>query len=154
MPTPPIPTFLTQIGLAKETTWGTPIAPTTLDQFMPVLNPKPVDDIDTILDNGLRSLAGKDQGYYQGFRIGKWSYEMHAFPEPIGHIFMGLLGTDGWASGTTHPFTLLNTGLPPSYGIYDFYGVSGTNTRIQAGSYFESLAISGAATGPLKCTVT
>src|SRR5260221_1409995 len=102
MPTPPIPSFVTQLGMSKETTWGTPIAPTTLDQFMPVMNPKPVDDIDTILDNGFRSLAGKDQGYYQGFRVGKWSYEMHAFPEPIGNPIMCLMGMDAWAHATTN----------------------------------------------------
>lgn len=152
--TPPFPSFLTQVGFAKETTWGTAVAPTTLDQFVPITNPKPSDEIDTIEDTGYRSLAGKTQGYYQGFRIGKWSWEQMAYPEPIGNVFMGLLGVDGWASGTTHPFTLLNSGLPPSYSIYDFYGVTGTNTRVQAGSYIESLAISGGATGPLKFTVT
>lgn len=142
------------MGLAKETTWGTAVPPTTLDQFMPVMNPKPSDEFDTIEDTGYRGLAGKTQGYQQGFAIGKWSWEMHAYPEPMGNIFMGLLGVDGWASGALHPFTLLNSGLPPSYSIYDFYGVTGTNTRSQAGSYIESLAISGGATGPLKFTVT
>jgi hypothetical protein len=154
MPTPPFPGFLTQVGLAKETTWGTPIAPTTLDQFMPIMNPKPADEIDTIEDTGYRGLLGKTQGYYQGFRLGRWAWEMHAFPEPLGNIIMGLLGTDGWASASLHPFTALNSGLPPSYSIYDFYGVTGTNTRIQAGSYIESLALSGGVTGPLKATIT
>ncbi len=142
------------MAAAKETTWGTYQAATTSDQFMMASNPKPVDDIDTILDNGFRSLAGKDQAYYQGFRVGKWSWEMHAYPIPIGTVFMGLLGTDGWVSGALHPFTLLNTGLPPSYSLADFYGITGTNTRVQAGSYFESLTLSNAATGGVKCAVT
>lgn len=152
--TPPLPTWQTQVGLAKEGTWGTAVAPTTLDQFMPVMNPKPADEIDTIEDTGYRGTAGKTQGYYQGFRVGKWAFEMHAFPEPIGNLFMGILGVDGFAAGTTHPFTIRTSGLPPSYSIYDFYGITGTNTRIQAGSYMESLAISGGATGPLKFTMT
>jgi hypothetical protein len=121
---------------------------------MTVLNPKPSDEIDTIEDTGYRGTAGKTQGYYQGFRIGKWTWDMHAFPEPIGNLFMGILGVDGWASSTTHPFTIRTSGLPPSYSIYDFYGITGTNTRAQAGSYIESVAISGGSTGPLKFTVT
>ena len=223
MPTPPIPTWQTQVGLAKEATWGTYVAPTTLDQFMPVTNPKPSDEIDSVIDTGERGLLGMTQGWYQGFRIGRWSWEQHAFPEPIGHFFMGLLGLDNWAAirttadgvtngtttvtsatmaftgadvgkditgsnivahsvivtvnsgtsvvisiaatgsgtgalnvgGTTsHPITARTSGLPPSYSISDFYGITGTNTRAQAGSYIESLAISGGATGPLKFTVT
>lgn len=224
MPTPPIPTWQTQVGLAKETTWSTYVAPTTLDQFMPVTNPKPADEIDSIIDAGNRGLLGATQGFFQGFRIGRWAWEQHAFPEPIGHLFMGLLGLDNWATArttadgvlnstttltsatmafvggdvgkditgigipantviasvtngttvimsqaatatgggvsitvggtTSHPITARTSGLPPSYSISDFYGIAGTNTRAQAGSYIESVAISGGSTGPLKFTVT
>lgn len=152
----PLQSWLTQFGVAKETTWGTAVAPSTADQFMMVMNPRPSDEIDEIRDNGFRSLAGLDQGVYQGFRIGKYIWEMHAYPQPIGHAIMGLLGTDviSGVGPYTHTINLLNTGLPPSYTLNDFYGVTGTNTRQYAGHYIESLAISGATTGPLKCTIT
>lgn len=154
MPTPPIQTFLTSLGVAKETTWGTAVAPTTADQFIPVTNPKPEDVIDAILDNNYRSRASYDQGYQQGFRYSKYSFESHVYPDVAGNWFMGLMGTDGWSSGTTHPFTVLNSGLPPSYTLQDFYGLSGVHSRSYAGLYFESLAISGSDKGPMKATVT
>ena len=153
MPTPPLQTALTSIGLAKETTWGTGVAPTTADQFVPVQNPKPEDVIDTVLDQNYRSRISLDQGYQQGFRTSKYGFDSHVYPDVAGNWFMGLFGTDGWASGTTHPFTVLNSGLPPSYTVQDFYGIAGTHSRSYAGLYFESLAISGTDKGPMKATV-
>jgi hypothetical protein len=154
VPTPPLQTPVTQVGLAKETTWGTAVAPTTADQFIPITNPKPEDVIDNILDNNYRSRISFDQGGQQGFRYSKYSFDSHVYPDVAGNWFMGLFGVDGWASGTTHPFTVLNSGLPASYTLQDFYGISGTNTRSYTGLYFESLAISGTDKGPLKATVS
>lgn len=150
----PLLTGLTQVGLAKETTWGTGVAPTTADQFIPIVNPKLEDVIESILDNGYRSRMSKDQGYQQGFRQSKYSFETQVYPDVCGNWFMGLFGTDGWASGTTHPFTVLNSGLPPSYTVQDFYGVSGTHSRSLAGMYFDTLTISGSDKGPMKATVS
>jgi hypothetical protein len=151
----PLQTYLTAVGLAKEPSWATATAPTTTDQFMTVLNPKPEDIIAPIEDTGLRSRASRLQGWQQGFRYSKYTFETPGvFPVTIGNVLMGLFGTDGWASGTTHPFTVLNTALPPSYTVQDFYGIGGSNSRSYAGLYFESLALSGTNTGPLKATVT
>lgn len=150
MPTPPLPSFLRQVGVAKETTWGTAVAPTSSDQFVPIMNPKYEDVIESVLDQGLRSRASQDQGYYQGFRYGKYSFETYAYPEVAGNLLMSILGSDGWASGTTHPLTVLNTGLSPSYTIQDFYGISGTNSRSMAGCYADTITLSAVSGGPVK----
>src|SRR5579863_5606528 len=105
----PFLSALTQAGLAKETTWGTAVAPTTADQFFPVVNPKSEDVIESIYDQGYRGRISKQQGYQQGYRQSKYSFESQWYPDVCGNWLMGIFGTDGWASGSTHPFTVLNT---------------------------------------------
>ena len=149
----PIQTALTIVGLAKETTLFTAVNPSTSDQFLMVKNMKPSDEAEKIVDEGYRGLMTKTFGDFQGFRMGKWTFDAFAYPIPLGTLFMGMFGADGWASGTTHPFTVA-AGLPPSYTISDFYGVSGSSTRRYAGHYFESLSLSYASSGELKVTAT
>lgn len=150
----PLQTALTSVGLAKETTWGTGVAPTTADQFVPIMNPKLEDIIESIYDDNYRSRISQHQGFQQGFRQGKYSFESQWFPDVCGNWLMGIMGTDGWASSTTHPFTVLNTALPPSYTVQDFYGQSGTKTRSLTGMYFDTVTLSGSDKGPLKATVS
>jgi hypothetical protein len=154
MATTPLQTWRTSVGLAKETTWGTAVAPTTLDQFIPIMNPKSEDIIESIYDDGYRSRASQHQGYQQGFRQSKYSFESQWFPQTCGNWLMGMMGVDGYSAGTTHPFSVLNTGLPASYTVQDFYGIAGTNSRSYAGMYFDTVSMSGTDKGPLKATVS
>ena len=148
----PLQTALTIVGLAKETTLFTPVNPSTSDQFLMVKSMKPSDEPDIILDEGYRGLMSKTFGDFQGFRMGKWTFDAFAYPVPLGTLFMGIFGTDGWASGTTHPFSVA-AALPPSYTISDYYGIA-ANTRRFAGHMFESVSLSYASTGELKVTAT
>jgi hypothetical protein len=150
----PLQTFQTLVGLAKETTWGTAVAATTADQFPPMMNPKMEELIESIYDDGYRSRASQHQGYQQGFRQSKFTFESQWFPDVCGNWLMGIMGTDGWASGTTHPFTVLNTALPPSYTAQDYYGITGTNSSSLAGLFFDTVTMSGTDKGPLKATVS
>jgi hypothetical protein len=152
MPTPPLPSFLRQVGLAKEPSWATVTAPTTADQFVPIMNAKYEDVIESVLIQPFVSRASLDQNFAQGFRYGKYSFETFAYPDVAGNLLMGIMGSDGWASASTHPLTVLNTALPPSYSIQDFYGLSGTHTRSFNGSYCESIQLSAATAGPVKMT--
>lgn len=150
----PFPTWQTIVGLAKETTWGTGVAPTTADQFVPISNPKPELVIDPLYDRGYRGRASQDQGWQQGFKSSKYSFDAQFHPDVCGNWFMGIMGIDGWASGTTHPFTVQNASLPPSYTVQDFYGITGSNSRSYTGLYFDSLSMSGTDKGPLKASVS
>lgn len=150
--TPPLPSFLRQVGIAKESTWGTAVAPTTADQFIPIMNAKYEDVIDSVLIQPFVSRASLDQNFAQGFRLGKYGFETFAYPDVAGGLFMHILGVDGYAAGTTHPLTVLNSALPASYTIQDFYGIGGSHSRSMAGSYCESIAIAAAAAGPVKLT--
>ena len=151
----PLQSWLTSVGLAKETTLYTPVAPTTSDQFISIQNPKPEDVIETILDNGYRERGSADQGYQQGFRYAKYGFDSYWHPEVCGNWLMGIMGTDGFAAGSTHPFTVLNTGRTASYTVQDFYGFTGTHSRSYAGMFFESVSMSGSGDkSPLKATVS
>src|SRR5947199_14269 len=102
----PLQTALTIVGIAKESVLFTAVAPSTSDQFLMVKNMKPSEEADMILDEGYRGLMTKTFGEFQGFRQAKWAFDAFAYPIPLGTLFMGIFGTDGWASGTTHPFTV------------------------------------------------
>lgn len=153
MPAPLQGTFR-QTGIAKEPAWGTLTAATTADQFPPVGNAKFEEMYDPIVDDNNRSRISKTQGWQQGFRSSKYSFETHCYPDVIGNILMGMYGTDGWTAGSTHPFSVFNGGLPASYTIQDFYGIAGTHTRSMTGMYVETITITGADKGPMKASVT
>ena len=149
----PLQTSQTIWGAAKETTVFTPVNPSTSDQFFMVKNMKPSDEADEIVDNGYRGLMTEDFESYQGFRSAKLSFDLFAYPVPLGTAFMGIFGADGWTLGSTHPFTVA-AAFPPSYTFSDFYGVAGSSTRRYAGHYFETVDISYASTGELKVSCT
>jgi len=110
----PLQTFLTQYAMAVETTWGTYVAATTADQFIPVMNLKVSDEPETIEDIGLRNRAGLDQGYVQGFRYSKLSWESHFYPDVCGNYIRALLGGVDTVTGSspwTHTIPVLNTCL-------------------------------------------
>ncbi|MGH8304872.1 MAG: phage tail tube protein [Steroidobacteraceae bacterium] len=145
---------LQAMGVAKEPTWGTPTAATTADQFPPLTTPKWEEPVDPIEDDNFRMRVSKVQGWQQGFRQGKVSFETHAYADVVGNLAMGMYGTDGWASASLHPFTVNNAGEPPSYSIQMFYGIAGTHSRSFVGMYIETLSFEGTDKGPMKVKVT
>lgn len=153
MPNNPLVGNLRQLSVAKEPSWATVTAGTTADQFPPITNPKFEDVYDPVEDDNFRSRMSKVQGWQQGFRSSKYTFETHAYPDVLGNLLMSIYGTDGYTSGVIHPFSVLNTGVPASYTLQDFYGIAGTHTRSMTGMYMDSLSISGADKGPMKVTV-
>jgi len=157
MATPPIQRFLTQASLARETTWGTGVAASSADQFLPVLTISPSEDFDPIPDQGFRSRASRTQGYQYGFAQGTVKFDMQVFPDICGNIFTGILGLDTpTTSGTTtsHAITVVNNALPPSYSFDDFSGADGAAARRFTGQYIDTVQLTGAGTGPMKMAVT
>lgn len=148
----PVPTFRLFAGLAKETTWGTAVPATT---FYPILKPKHAVKYQTILDQGFRSNAAKDQGWFQGTAHTEIDYpDMMFYPDDSGHLFMGMLGTDtiSGAGPYTHTITLLNSALPPSYTLVKFDALLAT-ARSVAGSYMEDVTLKFAHRGALTVGV-
>lgn len=125
------PTWRQVLGMAKETTWGTGVVATT---FFPIAKPSGfVPQFEDIVDDGDRNNASGEQAYYQGVGLTPFDTgEMLVWPDDSLHWLMALLGVDtiSGAGPYTHPLTLLNTGLPPSYTLTLFDNLIATARRI------------------------
>ena len=131
-----VQTYLTQLLLAKETTFQTA---TTVGVSIAAKNPKATEIFASVLDQGYRGHAAQDYAYYQGEGHSEIDLpDMQFYPADSGHFLMAVLGTDTAttsASSTSHAITLLD-GMPPSYTLSDYNGI---DTRQYAGLYFSEV---------------
>lgn len=144
----PQPSYQTQIGLGRETTWGTAVADTT---FYPVEKPKFEDVPKWLKDTGYRGIRSRTFAVQQGVLVSAFEVpDMKFYPDDSGHFLYAVLGTDV-VSGTAAPFTHTLTqraGIPDSYTLTDFSGLS-AQARQYAGSYVEEATIKYTADGDL-----
>ena len=123
------------LGIAKETTQGTKVAPTA---FIPVAigKLKAQDLFGELLDDGLRGANVKDYNYIQGRKHSEIEFGGHDFADTIPWAIAGLLGdvtTTGSSAPYTHAISLENstaTGVssanpqPTSFTLTDFYAAN------------------------------
>jgi hypothetical protein len=137
----PVQAWQRSVGIGKETTWGTAVAPT---DGIPINTPVLNDDPAEILDDGYRGDAAKDQGYYQGVWTSAFSGAIPGlYADSGGHFLMGIMGADSvtGAGPYTHAIKLA-TGLPPSYTWSDFTSAtSGGQARQYPGHYFSDVSL-------------
>ena len=148
-------THRSYVGIAKETTKGTPVAPTT---FIPVLANllKPVDMYGPLYDEGLRGSIVKNYNYVQGRGNSTFDFGGAAFADTIGFPIAGLLGEDvltGASAPYTHTVSLKNAtataadAQPASYTLTDFYAA---NVRAYAGIQFHDFSLKFTSEGLLE----
>jgi hypothetical protein len=111
------------LGLAKETTYGTPVAAPTM--WIPVDSPKWEPKVTALVDQALRGNMGTDYGQAQGMRYDELSYKTMVYGDTIfPHLLAILGGTDtitGAGDPYTHKVSLNNSasstlnGQPPSF---------------------------------------
>lgn len=125
------------LGLAKETTYGTPV---TAAVFPPVTDLQTVDVPNYVPDTAYR---GSRVEAYAQIPTQKWStfsYGGPAFMDTIGYALKGTLGAEdvSGAGPYVHVFSLLNTGTfqPPSYTLCDYNGFEG---RQLAGAVYSQV---------------
>lgn len=153
MPNPtPILSRLIWVGLGKETTQGTPVAPTI---FIPVSTAtKPTDTPDYIDDDSLVGSAGKIRGTYQGILRTGVSLDGFAFPDSIGSLLVaaGLADTvSGTTPNFTHTFKLPVAGTqPPSWTIVVWEGGVNAQARQYPGQVLDTLDITLDIKGAVK----
>jgi hypothetical protein len=143
------------LGIAKEATKGTAVAPT---DFIPVASSKmkPADVIGELLasDMAQGSLV-KNYAYVQGRSNSTYDFGGPVYPDTIGYVLAGLLGsvaTTGASAPYTHTISLKNataTGAdaqPTSFTLTDFYAA---NVRAYPGIQFSDFMMKFTADGLL-----
>jgi hypothetical protein len=148
-------THRSYIGIAKEATKGTVVAPTN---FIPVAvgKLKPVDIIDPLFDEGLRGSLAKNFNYIQGRVRSTFDFGGPVFPDTIGYGIAGLLGsvtTTGGSAPYTHTVSLKNAtaigadAQPTAFTLTDFYAA---NARSYAGCQIHEFGLTFSAEGLLE----
>ena len=148
-------TVRSYLGIAKEVTKGTPVAPT---DFLPVMGNslKPVDVIDPLYDEGLRGSNVKSYNYIPGRTRSTYDFSGAAFADTIGYAIAGVLGsvtTTGASAPYTHTMSLENSGVaaadvqPLSYTLTDFYAAA---VRAYPGCQFSDFTLKFNADGMLE----
>lgn len=143
------------IGIAKEVTKGTVVAPT---DFIPVAKDslKPVDIVDPLYDTGLRGSNVVNYNYIQGRTRSTFDFGGAVFADTIGYGIAGVLGavaTTGASAPYTHTISLLNSltsgtdTQPISYTLTDFYAV---DVRSYPGCQFSDFSLKFNADGMLE----
>lgn len=143
------------LGIAKEVTKGTPVAPT---DFIPVASSKlkPEDNITELLasDMAQGSLV-KDYAYVPGPSNSTYDFGGPVYADTIGYVLGGILGsvsTSGASAPYTHTITLKNASSvgadaqPTSFTLTDFYAA---NVRAYPGIQFHDFNLKFTADGLL-----
>lgn len=137
------------LGFAKETTWGTAVAPS---KYVPVDEFSAKDEIARILDEGKRGIGVKDFGAFPGLKSATLRYSGAFYPDVPPWFILGILGavtTTGTSPNFTHNFTFAES--PPSFTIHDYNGI---DQRQFAGAVVESLELAFAVEEALRWTVS
>jgi hypothetical protein len=128
------------LGIAKEATFGTAIAPT---MFIPYDSIKVEDDIKKSVDEGRRGVMSKEFAVYNTTRMSKIDVESLAYPDTLGYFLLGILGKDtvtGAASPYTHKFQVLDANAN-SFTLSDFNVVSGAQERRYTGGILDEVGL-------------
>lgn len=147
-------TVRSYLGIAKEVTKGTPVAPT---DFIPVLASKlkPADVIGELYDEGLRGSLIKNYNYIQGRTNSTFDFGGPVFADTFGYSLGGLLGsvtTTGASAPYTHTITIKNAtavgadAQPTAFTLTDFYAA---NVRAYAGIQIHDLSLKFTSDGML-----
>ena len=143
------------LGIAKEATRGTAVAPT---DFIPVMKDslKPVDIVDPLYDTGLRGSNALNYNYIPGRTRSTVDFGGAVFADTVGYGIAGLLGsvaTTGASAPFTHTISLFNSLVsggdvqPISYTMTDFYAV---DVRSYPGCQFSDFSLKFNADGMLE----
>lgn len=143
------PKELTFLGIGKETTFGTAVAPTYYPPFKDV---KPEDVIDYIKDQGTRGAMAMTYNVINGVQHSTMDITTDAYPDVLGLFLLAIMGSDT-VTGTgpyTHTLKLNRTGQPVSL-THTYY--DGTSYRQFAGHMVEEVDLKWAANAALEISL-
>lgn len=125
-----LPGSVQWLGLAKETTYGTPVAAPTI--WVPVDTPtwKPI--IQQLKDNALRGLMGTTYQQIQGIRHDEITYKTYLYNDSVFSHLLAAVGGADTVTGTVAPYThkaslynasdATHNGQPTSWTIFLYQG--------------------------------
>lgn len=142
---------LSIVGLAKEVTPGTYVAPTA---FIPVMKYDFEDAFTEIKDTSIRANDTLLQNMYQGVVHGNWTIDLLAYPDVSGHFLRSIIGPDTVTPGVST--TLSSASIAGATSLSSVASVA-ANTYIQVDvapniEWAKVTAVSGV--GPFTLTVT
>jgi hypothetical protein len=145
------PKYKSFLGIAKEATKGTSVAPT---DFIPVKDITPFDNIKYLTDEGWRGSMVADYGEVQGVIYSEFEFGGDVFADTVGYALAGVLGdvaTTGASAPYTHTMAVKNStdGQAISYTLTDY---NSYNARRFAGCQFGSFELKFSADGLLEYT--
>jgi hypothetical protein len=150
----PILSRASLIGLAKEATQGTYVAPTV---YVPAMTPKPEDVVGYEDDTSIQASAAKLQGVYQTTKDTTYGLDFNAYFEVIGNFFvaLGMLDTVSVGRSVSDAVTNATTTVTSATAAFvaNDAGATVSGTNIPAGATIVSvtnsttIVISAAATG-------
>ena len=117
-----LPGNLQWLGIAPETTSGTPAAAPTI--FIPATSPKWTPNVTMLTDDALRGQMGGPYNIQQGARYDQLSFSTYIYPDNLFPILKALLGGVDHVTGTTAPYT---------HAVSLYNGAAGDNA--QPGTY-------------------
>lgn len=140
------------IGVAKETTPGTPVA---MAFTMPVEKFDPEDKPTPLIDKSLRGSMVEEYGLIQGVKLSEFAFSGPAYMDGLGYWLNNILGditTTGASAPFSHAISLLNSGSaqPGTLTITDWQGPPATNfARTFSGCCIGELTVKGNAESEL-----
>lgn len=146
---------LSWLGLAKETTRGTPVTATT---FLPVLSPKLDPKITQQDDKAMRGQMFDIYDMIETVRYDEYSHGTHLRADTFPMLVAAILGGTDTVTGTAAPYTHAQAALagagttqgqPASYTVTDF---NGYNARQLAAAQLDELNLKLTADGLAELT--
>lgn len=133
--------FRSHFGLSREESTGYGSTGSLGVRYIPVLSFDPgwKDNVEYVVDKGIRGTPSMDHAMYQGVRSGSWQGSHYFHPDVAGVFLRAIYGGET-VSSTSAPYTHTfgTTDRPPSYTLWDYYGVSaGSSERIITGAQLE-----------------
>lgn len=130
-------TALTEVGVAKETTWGTGVAPTT---YIPVSSISADALAKSVVDDAIRGHMTKDFLVIRTTKHAELTIDTNFYANPLGLFFYSLFGglTTTGVSPYNHVFKVNSS--PPALTVQDY---DGEQERQYAGGVVSEITVKG-----------
>lgn len=138
---------LTEVGVAKEVTWGTGVAPTT---YLPVSSISADPIIKTVVDEAIRGHMTKDYLVIRTNKHAEVSIDTNFYTNPLGFFFLSLFGADTVTGLNPYTHTFKINSAPPPLTVQDY---DGEQERRYAGAVVQELSVKGDAEGLVTVSV-